>query len=47
MDTEVGVEAVMDAVMPEGLLPPASRVWLTLSRDRLAVLPAGPVEVSS
>ena len=46
VDTEVGVVAVTDALMPEGLLPVGSRVWLTLSPDRLAVLPAGPVEVA-
>jgi iron(III) transport system ATP-binding protein len=45
VDTEVGIVAVTDAVMPEGLLPVGSRVWLTLSPDRLAVLPAGPAEV--
>ena len=46
VDTDVGAVAVTDAAMPEGLLPAGSRVWLTLSPDRLAVLPAGPVEVA-
>src|SRR6185503_1124058 len=40
VDTEVGVVAVTDALMPEGLLPAGTRVWLTFSPDRLAVLPA-------
>ena len=38
--------AVTDALMPDGLLPTGARVWLTFSPDRLAVLPAGPVEVA-
>jgi iron(III) transport system ATP-binding protein len=42
VDTEVGVVAVTDALMPEGLLPAGARVWLTFSPERLAVLPAGP-----
>ena len=46
VDTEVGVVAVTDALMPEGLLPVGSRVWLTLSPDRLALLPADPVEMT-
>jgi iron(III) transport system ATP-binding protein len=46
VDTEVGVVAVSDALMPEGLLPAGSRVWLTFAADRLAVLPAGPLEVA-
>jgi iron(III) transport system ATP-binding protein len=41
VETEVGAVAVTDAVMPEGLLPAGSRVWLTFAPDRLAVLPAG------
>jgi iron(III) transport system ATP-binding protein len=40
VDTEVGVVAVTDALMPEGLVPAGARVWLTFSPDRLAVLPA-------
>jgi iron(III) transport system ATP-binding protein len=40
VDTEVGVVAVTDALMPEGLLSAGARVWLTFSPDRLAVLPA-------
>ncbi len=47
VDTEVGDVAVTDALMPDGLLPTGARVWLTFSPDRLAVLPAGPVEVAS
>jgi iron(III) transport system ATP-binding protein len=39
VDTEVGAVAVTDAVMPEGLLPAGTRVWLTFSPERLAVLP--------
>jgi iron(III) transport system ATP-binding protein len=46
VDTEVGAVAVTDALMPDGLLPTGARVWLTFSPDRLAVLPAGPVEVA-
>ena len=46
VDTEVGAVAVTDALMPDGLLPTGARVWLTFSHDRLAVLPAGPVEVA-
>ena len=46
VDTEVGAVAVSDALMPEGLLPTGSRVWLTFALDRLAVLPPGPVEVA-
>jgi iron(III) transport system ATP-binding protein len=42
VDTEVGVVAVTDALMAEGFLPAGARVWLTVSPDRLAVLPAGP-----
>ncbi len=45
VDTEVGVVAVTDAVMPEGLLPIGTRVWLTFSPERLAVLP-GAAEVT-
>jgi iron(III) transport system ATP-binding protein len=40
VDTEVGVVAVTDAVMADGLLAAGSRVWLTFAPDRLAVLPA-------
>ena len=39
VDTEVGVVAVTDALMLEGLLPAGARVWLTFSPERLAVLP--------
>jgi iron(III) transport system ATP-binding protein len=46
VDTEIGAVAVTDALMPDGLLPTGARVWLTFSPDRLAVLPAGPVEVA-
>jgi iron(III) transport system ATP-binding protein len=46
VDTEVGVVAVSDALMPQGLLPAGSRVWLTFALDRLAVLPAGPLAVA-
>ena len=45
VDTEVGAVAVSDALMPEGLLPAGTRVWLTFAADRLAVLPAGQAEV--
>ena len=47
VDTEVGVVAVTDALMPEGLLPTGARVWLTFSPERLAVLPAGPAGEAS
>ena len=46
VDTEVGVVAVTDALMPEGLLPAGARVWLTLSPERLAVLPSGPAQAA-
>jgi iron(III) transport system ATP-binding protein len=45
VDTEVGAMAVSDALMPEGLLPAGSRVWLTFATDRLSVLPAEPAEI--
>ena len=44
VDTEVGVVAVTDALMPEGLLPAGARVWLTFSPERLTVLPAAAEE---
>jgi iron(III) transport system ATP-binding protein len=46
VDTEVGAVAVSDALMPEGLLPTGSSVWLTFALDRLAVLPPESVEVA-
>jgi iron(III) transport system ATP-binding protein len=46
VDTEVGAVAVSDALMPEGLLSAGSPVWLTFALDRLAVLPAVPMEMA-
>jgi iron(III) transport system ATP-binding protein len=40
--TEVGIVAVTDALMPEGLLPAGSRVWLTFAPERLVLLSAHP-----
>jgi iron(III) transport system ATP-binding protein len=42
VETDVGVVAVTDALMADGLLPAGSRVWLTFAPERLAVLPAAP-----
>jgi len=46
VDTEDGAVAATHALMPDGLLPAGARVWRTCSPARLAVLPAGPVEVA-
>jgi iron(III) transport system ATP-binding protein len=45
VDTEVGGVAVTDLLMPEGLLPMGTPVWLGFSTDGLAVLPSNAAEV--